>query len=145
MTERQVPERRWDHYHATVVVIAHEGEVVEARDLARRLDATIHVITAWNPGADRPGDAVNRAQNEKLRADLAALIDPVLPALGVSTAAADPAEPHSEGSWAVIGLDRDLALTLGAKYRQEAIFEITATSQEVVECPLGTGGTGAVS
>ena len=143
MAERQVPERRWNHYRATIVTIAHDDEVVEARDLARRLGATIHVITAWNPGAERPGDLVNRERNEALRADLTALTDPVLPALGGSTEAGDPEEPHAEASWAVIGLDRDVALALGARYDQDAIFEITATSQEVVECPHMPGGAGA--
>ncbi|MEY3340096.1 MAG: hypothetical protein RLZZ269_7, partial [Actinomycetota bacterium] len=54
MAERQVPERRWNHYRATIVTIAHDDEVVEARDLARRLGATIHVITAWKPVVESP-------------------------------------------------------------------------------------------
>ncbi|MFM8531503.1 MAG: DUF3293 domain-containing protein [Ilumatobacteraceae bacterium] len=100
----------------------HDGEIVEARELAGRLDATIHVITAWNPGAERPGEQENRRRNETLRADLAAITDPVLPALGTSTDDAHPGEPHSEESWAVIGLDLDDALALGARYDQDANF-----------------------
>lgn len=140
MAERAVPEHRWDHYRATIVTITVDGEQIEARDLAGRLDATIHIITAWNPGAERPGDAENRRRNEALRAELAAVTDPVLPAVGTSTEEADPDEPHSEESWAVIGVDLNDALAFGARYDQDAIFEITAESQTVVKCPPRPAG-----
>jgi hypothetical protein len=46
----------------------------------------------------------------------------------------DPNSPHAEESWAVARFnDRD-ARELGAKYRQVAVFRITATRQTVRGC-----------
>jgi len=87
------------------------------------------VVTAWNPGDERPAREVNGRANEALRADLAQRGLAPMRALGK-----DPNSDHAEESWAVAGFnDRD-ARELGAKYRQVAVFRITATRQTVLGC-----------
>jgi hypothetical protein len=120
-------------YLATVVTIHDVGAWHPAHEVAARL-GTLHVITAWNPGDERPSREENDRANRALRADLEALnleargLAP-LPALG-----SDPNSPHAEESWAVTGLDDRTARELGAKYRQVAVFRITATRQTVLGC-----------
>ncbi len=87
------------------------------------------VITAWNPGHERPGDAANAAANASLHDDLKALGCSPFPALG-----ADPHADHAEQSWAVCGLDDRAACALGARYGQWAVFRITALEQTVLGC-----------
>ena len=120
-------------YLATIVTIHDAGAWHPAHQVAARL-GTLHVITAWNPGDERPSREENDRANRALRADLEALnleargLAP-LPALG-----SDPNSPHAEESWAVTGLDDRTARELGAKYRQVAVFRITATRQTVLGC-----------
>ncbi len=123
-------------YLATVVTVHDEGAWHPAHQVAARL-GTLHVITAWNPGDERPSREENDRANEALRAELEALnleargLAP-LPALG-----SDPNSPHAEESWAVAGFnDRD-ARELGAKYRQVAVFRKTSTRQRVLGCFVG--------
>ncbi len=115
-------------YLATVVTIHDAGAWRPAHEVAARL-GTLHVITAWNPGDERPSREVNDSANEALRAELAARGLAPLPALG-----SDPNSPHAEESWAVTGLDDRDARELGAKYRQVAVFRITAARQTVLGC-----------
>ena len=89
----------------------------------------IHVITAWNPGDERPGSEINESRNEQLRADISALGFDALAALG-----SDPNSSHSEKSWAVVGLTDNAAIELGKKYGQVAIFRITESRQSVLGC-----------
>jgi hypothetical protein len=120
-------------YLATVVTIHDAGAWRPAHEVAARL-GTLHVITAWNPGDERPSREENDRANRALRADLEALnleargLAP-LPALG-----SDPNSPHAEESWAVTGLDDRTTRELGAKYRQIAVFRITAERQTVLGC-----------
>jgi len=120
-------------YLATIVTIQDEGAWHPAHQVAAGL-GTLHVITAWNPGDERPSREENDRANRALRADLEALnleargLAP-LPALG-----SDPNSPHAEQSWAVTGLDDRAARALGAKYRQVAVFRITADTQTVLGC-----------
>jgi hypothetical protein len=48
------------------------GRWLDARTAAQQL-GQFHVITAWNPGHERPGDDANAAANAALRVDLEAL------------------------------------------------------------------------
>jgi len=89
----------------------------------------IHVITAWNPGDERPNSEINGAQNEKLRVDISTLGFDALEALG-----SDPNSTHSEKSWAVIGFTDEVAIELGKRYGQVAIFRITEFQQSVLGC-----------
>lgn len=91
------------------------------------------VITAWNPGADRPGLAANRAAHEVLldhlrRWTLGGAQLTLLRAVGRS---AD--DSHHEEGVAVHGLDLSDAITLGRRMRQAAIFEISFDGARVVD------------
>ena len=120
-------------YLATVVTIHDAGAWRPAHEVAARL-GTLHVITAWNPGDERPSREENDLANRALRAELEALnlaargLAP-LPALG-----SDPNSPHAEESWAVTSLDDRAARELGAKYRQVAMSRITRERQTVLGC-----------
>ena len=115
-------------YLATIVTIDDDALWRPAHEVAARL-GTLHVITAWNPGDERPSREVNDHANEALRADLAWRGLAPMRALG-----SYPNSPHAEESWAVAGFnDRD-ARELGAKYRQVAVFRITAARQSVLGC-----------
>lgn len=116
-------------YLKALVIVRVEGVWVDAGTYAATAGAPVHVITAWNPGAARPSEAVNRAANERLRAHLVHLgCDPV-PALG-----ADPDSAHAEESWAVLGLSDDAARRVGAAFDQVAVFRVTASELAVLAC-----------
>lgn len=70
-----------DLYLATLVSVELADRWLDARTAAQQL-GPFHVITAWNPGHERPGDGANAAANAALRADLEALGCSPLPALG---------------------------------------------------------------
>lgn len=116
-------------YLKALVTVRVEGVWVDAGAYAATAGAPVHVVTAWNPGAARPSEAVNRAANERLRAHLVGLgLEPV-PALG-----ADPDSPHAEESWAVVGLSDDAARRVGADFDQVAVFRVTASELAVLAC-----------
>ena len=115
-------------YLATIVTIDDHGTWRPAHEVAARL-GTLHVLTAWNPGDERPAREANDHANEALRADLAQRGLAPMRALGK-----DPNSDHAEESWAVAGLTDHDARELGAKYRQVAVFRITATRQTVLGC-----------
>jgi hypothetical protein len=116
-------------YLATDVKVQVDEDWVNAFDYCGLHSTEICVITAWNPGDERPPDEVNDAQNELLRQDLVALgLDPI------TAVGSDPKSNHSEKSWAVAGLVIADALRLGAKYQQVAIFHINESRQTVHGC-----------
>ena len=90
-----------------------------ASEYAGQLGVALHVITAWNPGSRRPGDAPNREANEALRADLDKMGADTAPAMGCGRSI-----DHTEESWAVTGLSGRRARHLGRRYGQTAIFHI---------------------
>jgi hypothetical protein len=111
------------------VVFAHDhGACRPAHEVAARL-GTLHVITAWNPGDERPSREENDRANEALRADITRRGLAPMRAPG-----SDPNSPHAEESWAVAGFNDHDARELGAKYRQVAVFRITAERQTVLGC-----------
>jgi hypothetical protein len=105
------------------------------------LDASpVHVLTAHNPGAARPGDAENRRRQEALEDELAAA------GLTVVRAVASAEDgTHAEESAAVVGWDDAAALALARRYGQDAVFRWSPAAWEVVPCdggpPLRTGWT----
>jgi Protein of unknown function (DUF3293) len=121
-------EQLADLYLVTLVSVELAGRWLDARTAAQQL-GPFHVITAWNPGHERPGDDANAAANAALRADLEALGCSPIVALGK-----DPNSDHAEHSWAVRGLDDRAACALGARYGQWAVFRITAQEQTVLGC-----------
>lgn len=121
------PDAQW--YLPTLVTVCVDGIRMPGFDFCASRGVQIHVITAWNPGDERPGGEVNDAQNKQLHADISAMGLEVLEALG-----SDPNSTHAEKSWAVIGLTDKIAIELGKKYGQVAVFRITESQQSVLGC-----------
>lgn len=117
-----------DLYLSTFVRAKVEGQWMLAHHAAERL-GTVHVLTAWNPGNDRPGRAANDAANEALRQLLESEGCRPIPALG-----SDPSSDHFEESWCVTGLCDRRAREIGARFGQWAVFRITSTEQAVLGC-----------
>ena len=109
----------------------HPGQVppVELADLLQ-----LFVITAWNPGPERPGATANNAAHQELLQRLGTFASDgtslvILPAVG---RAVD--DSHWEGSAAVHGLAKSDAIELATRMRQDAIFEITGSGIDVIDC-----------
>jgi hypothetical protein len=98
-------------------------------EFAATRGAIVHVITAWNPGDERPAPEINESNNELLRTDIGALGLDVFEALG-----SDPSSSHAEKSWAVVGMSDAIAIELGKKYGQVAVFRISPSVQSVLGC-----------
>jgi len=90
---------------------------------------TVHVITGWNPGSDRPPQSENEYVNLRLRDEIAKFSDELFPALGF-----DPSSDHFEESWAVVGLSDRRARALGRMFRQVAVFRVRNGMQTVLSC-----------
>lgn len=121
------PDAQW--YLPTHVTVCVDGVWLSSFDFCASRGVQIHVITAWNPGDERPGDEINEARNEQLRVDISARGLEILEALG-----SDPNSLHAEKSWAVVGMTDNTAIELGKKYGQVAIFFITRARQWVLGC-----------
>ncbi|MDT7744680.1 MAG: hypothetical protein QOE59_3758 [Actinomycetota bacterium] len=138
-------ERFAGYVRAQVVFDALEGRRLVVRPAPRPgpypLAVTpVHVLTAHDPGARRPGTAENRRRQEALEAELADR------GLVVSRAVASAADgSHAEESAAVVGWDDTGALALARRYGQDAIFRWTPEAWAVVPCdggpPLTRGWT----
>lgn len=113
-------------YLATEVGIESSGGWVAAGDAADDLGGQLHVLTAWNPGDERPSVVENRGANERLRAEL------VRRGLTVFHAVGSSSRGHAEESYAVPDWDRSAACELGREFGQVAIFEVDSESQTVV-------------
>ena len=132
------PDDPWASYERTVVEILRPGggilRVRSAPDATRPSwpwpdGQPVHLLTAWDPGLERPGRDVNRARQAALEADLARLAVPLLAAVGV-----DPATGRREEGVAVRGLPEAEVLALGVRYGQDAIFAWTPTEWAIVAC-----------
>ena len=121
------PDAQW--YLPTVVTVCVDGVWISGFDFCASRGVQIHVITAWNPGDERPSSKINEERNEQLREEISARGLKVLEALG-----SDPDSSHAEKSWAVIGLTDKVAVELGKKYGQVAVFRITEFCQSVLGC-----------
>ena len=121
------PDAQW--YLPTLVTVCVDGIWMSGFDFCASRGVQIHVITAWNPGDERPSSEVNDTQNNQLLADISAMGIEALEALG-----SDPNSTHAEKSWAVIGLTDKIAIELGKKYGQVAVFRITESQQSVLGC-----------
>ena len=116
-------------YLKTKVLIDEDGQLVPIQRSRLLASGPVHVITAWNPGDQRPTDQTNRSANQALLEQLAACgLEPVR-AVGQ-----DPDSSHAEESWAVSGTTDDIARELGAQFGQVAVFRITTGSQTVLAC-----------
>jgi hypothetical protein len=116
-------------YLKTVVLIEEDGLLVPASNARCVAQGVVHVLTAWNPGDERPSREENDAASEKLRIELVSRGLSPCRAVG-----ADPDSGHAEESWAVVGLSDDEARAIGAAFGQVAVFRLTATGQAVLAC-----------
>jgi Protein of unknown function (DUF3293) len=136
------PEDRWASYERTVIEIVRPGEGILRVRSAPAPDADadgaswpwpdgqpVHLLTAWDPGLERPGHDVNRVRQAALEADLARLSVPLLAAVGV-----DPASGRREEGVAVRGLPEAEALALALRYGQDAVFAWTPAEWAIVSC-----------
>lgn len=98
-------------------------------DGAFPFDAPVHVVTAHNPGAERPGAAGNAARQTRLEEEL--------DARGVRwwrTVAGAEDGSHAEEGALVVGLDDTAACALGAAWGQDAVFRWSSTAWTVLAC-----------
>jgi hypothetical protein len=132
------PEDPWASYERTVVEILRPGGgTLRVRSAPDADEASwpwpdgqpVHLLTAWDPGLERPDQDVNRVRQAALEADLARLSVPLLGAVGV-----DPATGRREEGVAVRGLPEAEALALGLRYGQDAVFAWTPTEWAIVAC-----------
>jgi hypothetical protein len=133
------PTDPWAAYARTVVEIVRgaEGDFVTvcAAPPAQRgrwpwpTPEPLPILTAWDPGEERPGLEVNRRLGAELAATLRPLAGRLLEAVGVE---ADSG--HREEGLAALGLSVDEAVEIGARYRQDAIFVWAPDAWSLVSC-----------
>jgi hypothetical protein len=131
----------WASYGRTVVEIAWPGGGSLSVRSAPEPDVAgwpwptaepVHILTAWDPGPERPGPELNRRRQAALEADLRLLAVPLLAAAGV-----DPATRRREEGVAVCGAAESAILALGGRYGQDAIFAWTPAEWAIVACQGG--------
>ncbi len=83
------------------------------------LPRALAIITAWNPGAARPGEAENRAANLRLEAEITRRGATWFPARG-----RDAAATHVEPSFAILDISPEDALALARQFGQAAIVYV---------------------
>ncbi len=97
----------------------------------------VHVLTAWDPGGERPGPEVNRRRQAHLEEDLHPLAARLWPAVG-----RDLLTGEQDEGVAVVGVPEPVVLELGARYGQDAVFVWTPDEWAIMAC---VGGRRAVS
>jgi hypothetical protein len=131
----------WAAYARTVVEIVRprQGHLVvrsappgEVGDWPWASREPVYVLTAWDPGDERPGDGENRTRQAALETELRPLASALWFAVGI-----DPVSGHREEGVAVRGVREDDALALGGHYRQDAIFGWTPAEWAIVACAGG--------
>jgi hypothetical protein len=131
----------WASYERTVVDVASPSAgTLRVRAAAEPGGAswpwpdarTVHILTAWDPGPERPGPAVNRVRQAALEADLLALGLPLATAVGL-----DPVSGRWEEGLAVRGAPEAEILAFGARYGQDAVFAWTPREWAIVACRGG--------
>jgi len=92
----------------------------------------VHILTAWDPRAERLGEAENRRRQAELEADVRPMAGGIWWAVGF-----DPVSGHREEGVAVRRIREAEALALGARYGQDAIFAWTPQEWAIVACDGG--------
>jgi hypothetical protein len=135
------PAEHWDLYRRTVVDIErHDGSSLRISSAVNAEEAgwpwpderPVHVLTAWDPGVERPARDVNRVRQAALEADLGVLSVRLLAAVGI-----DPVTGRREEGVAVRGLPEAKVLALGERYGQDAVFAWTPAEWAIVACQGG--------
>jgi hypothetical protein len=93
---------------------------------------TVHILTAWDPGLQRPGLGHNRMRQAALQAELGRIGVPFWTAIGVDTGTR-----RREEGVAVVGLPEPDILALGARYGQDAVFAWAPAEWAIVACRDG--------
>lgn len=124
-----------DLHRSLVVEIEVDGRFVRP---PTGTEGPTFVITAYNPGSDRPSDDENDAEMSLLLTDIERLATHGTPedlTVHVTRARGWSIDRgRSEPSWAVTGISRSAARSLGRTFGQVAIFEIDATGTYVLGC-----------
>ncbi|MFI6358228.1 DUF3293 domain-containing protein [Streptomyces sp. NPDC050743] len=91
--------------------------------------ATIHIVTAHNPG----GGSVSRQDNDRAHQELLGLLRrrglPFWPAVG-----GDADGRYTEDSAAIVGISDHEACVLGQQFGQDAVFAWSATTWRLLSC-----------
>ncbi len=133
-----ISEEVWSAYMKTVVDFALPAQIAFTVSPAPRgtvgdwpggVGAPVFVLTAWNPGSERPGEEANRSRQEKLETEFRERGLEVW-----STIGRDPESDYFEVGIAVCGLTEDEALAIGVRYGQDAIFSWTPTAWLILSC-----------
>ncbi|MFM1917582.1 MAG: hypothetical protein RJB01_1097 [Actinomycetota bacterium] len=123
-------EELFDIYDATRVTVFWGGEWADADDIVKERGEGAVVMTAWNPGWERPSREANEAANVAMYADLTNGPYEVVPAIGASVD-----EAHSEPGFLVWGMNPHLGCEIASKYGQFAIYVYSADgSRETRDC-----------
>jgi Protein of unknown function (DUF3293) len=135
------PDDPWAAYERLVVeirrgdgdqLVVHAAPPGEVDPWPWATTGPVFVLTAWDPGDERPGTEVNRRRQAALEEDLRPLADAMWPAAGV-----DPHTGHGDEGVAVHGVPEAEVLALGTRYGQDAVFVWTPTSWAIVACAGG--------
>lgn len=117
-------------YEAAVYEVCFPGGTRRFR-VGERPDEPVEpfaIVTAWNPGHERPSQAGNDAANRALEGDIVAAGFRYLPSVAFEPAperpeARTPVERrHPEPGFAIFGIELEAALALARAYRQAAIL-----------------------
>jgi len=123
-------------YRATVVDVVIDSEWVDEATARRRIGGDLFVVTAWNPGDERPPAAENRRRNAELFDLIAERGWKCWAAVGSSGEADDRASGPLwfEEGFVVAGMTVQDALELGRAFRQVAIFQLCADHRRMWFC-----------
>lgn len=131
----------WEGYRRTVVEIRRreEGDLVVRPSRPGASGAwpwptpePVYLLTAWDPGEERPGVEVNRRRQAALVAELRPMVGAMWEARGT-----DPVTGRRDEGVAVCGVEEDEVLALAARYGQDAVFVWTPAAWSTVSCRDG--------
>ena len=123
-------EALFEVYDSTLVTVLLAGEWFEAEAVVKERGEGAVVMTAWNPGWERPSLAENEAANEAMFAELASGSHEIVPAVGASVD-----EAHSEPGFLIWGMDPQLGCEIARRYGQFAIYVSSPDgTRETVDC-----------
>ena len=117
----------WRH---AIVTAQFDGKDTQPREIAKLLNKTVHMLTAWNPGAIERDMTLNAKATEELKIALVTLGVPFFPGVG-----RDDASSWEEHGFAIVGLTRSEIKELGTRFGQVAVYEYSPTgTQKIVWC-----------
>ncbi len=113
----------------TTGIITFRVAAAPLGDLRPLRGRSVTVVTAYNPGHDRPSEAENQRANGRLLSEIAARRWEHYPALGSS-----PDRSHVEPSLALLDLSEAESCALGQRYRQAAVFYWDGAAGRLIWC-----------